>query len=113
MPTNETTAASTATPKLYDPQTESFAAIGEMRRARYKHQGTMTLLADGRVLVAGGAGDPELFDPETRRFTLVGSSNVLAGSFSTATRLASGQVLIAGGYGNGTGPRRSAWLFVP
>jgi hypothetical protein len=99
--------------ELYDTQTERFAVIGEMRRARYKHQGTMMLLSDGRVLVAGGAGDAELFDPVTRSFTLVMSSNALAGNFSTATRLTSGEVLIAGGYGNGTGPRRSAWLFVP
>jgi hypothetical protein len=99
--------------EVYDPQTEGFAAIGEMRRARYKHQGTLTLLADGRVLIAGGAGDPELFDPATRSFTLVGASNALAGNFSTSTRLANGQVLIAGGYGNGTGARRSAWLYVP
>ena len=84
-----------------------------MRRARYKHQGTMTLLSDGRVLIAGGAGDPELFDPGTGRFTLVASSNALAGNFSAVARLAKGQVLIAGGYGNGTDARSSAWLFVP
>lgn len=99
--------------EVYDSQTERFSSIGEMRRSRYKHQGTMTLLEDGRVLIAGGAGDAELFDPVTRSFTLVGTSNALAGHFSTATRLANGQVLIAGGYGNGTGARRSAQLFVP
>jgi hypothetical protein len=99
--------------EVYDPRTQRFATIGEMRRTRYKHQGTMTLLADGRVLIAGGAGDPEVFDPATGGFTLVDSSNALAGHFSTATRLASGDVLIAGGYGNTTDARRSAWLYVP
>jgi len=99
--------------EVYDPQTERFSAVGEMRRARYKHQGTMTLLPDGRLLIAGGAGDPELFDPATTRFTLVPSSNALAGSFSATAAVANGRVLIAGGYGNGTGARRSAWLFVP
>ena len=99
--------------EVYDPRTERFAPIGDMRRTRYKHQGTMTVLADGRVLIAGGSGDPELFDPTTGSFTLVGASNALAGNFSTATRLDNGQVLITGGYGNGTGPRRSAWLFIP
>ena len=99
--------------EVYDPKTERFASLGEMRRARYKHQGTMTLLADGRVLIAGGAGDPELFDPGTGRFTLVSASNALPGNFSAAAKLGNGQVLIAGGYGNGTGARKSAWLFVP
>ena len=99
--------------EVYDARTERFAPLGDMRRARYKHQGTMTLLADGRVLLAGGAGDPELFDPATGRFALVSASNALAGNFSTATKLASGQVLITGGYGNGSGPRASAWLFTP
>jgi len=99
--------------EVYDPQAERFAAIGEMRRARYKHQGTMALLPDGRVLIAGGAGDPEVFDPAALSFRLVASSNTLAGNFSTATPLSSGEVLIAGGYGNGTGPRLSAWMFVP
>jgi hypothetical protein len=98
---------------VYDPRTERFAAMGDMRRTRYKHQGTMTLLMDGRVLIAGGAGDPEIFDPATGSFTMVSSSNAMAGSFSTATRLASGEVLIAGGYGSGTTARRSAWLYVP
>jgi hypothetical protein len=99
--------------EVYDSRTERFVPLGEMRRARYKHQGTMTVLADGRVLIAGGAGDPEVFDPATGHFTLVAASNALAGNFSTATKLASGQVLIAGGYGNGTGARGSAWLFMP
>jgi len=99
--------------EVYDPQTERFSVAGDMRRPRYKHQGTMTPLADGRLLIAGGAGDPELFDPVSAHFTLVPSSNSMAGSFSAAARLSNGQVLVTGGYGNGTGPRRSAWLFVP
>ena len=99
--------------EAYDPQTERFTRVGEMRRARYKHQGTMTLLPDGHVFIAGGAGDAEVFDPVSAQFTLVGTSHVLAGNFSTAAQLLSGHVLIAGGYGNGTGPRSSAWLFAP
>jgi len=99
--------------EIYDPQSERFSSAGELRRARYKHQGTMTPLVDGRILVAGGAGDPELFDPVTARFTLVSSSNALAANFSTATRLENGHVLIVGGYGNGTAARNAAWLFIP
>jgi hypothetical protein len=99
--------------EVYEPETERFVPIGDMHRTRYKHQGTMTLLADGRILIAGGAGDPELFDPATRSFQLAGSSNALAPNFATATRLASGDVLITGGYGEGVSARPTAWLFVP
>jgi hypothetical protein len=66
---------------------------------------TATLLADGRVLVAGGRGpggavqaSAELFDPATGAFTPTGALRH-ARTFATATPLADGTVLIAGGYG--------------
>lgn len=89
--------------EIYDPQSERFSSAGQLTRARYKHQGTMTPLVDGRILIAGGAGELELFDAALGRFTLVSSPNALAGNFSTSTRLENGHVLIVGGYGNGTG----------
>lgn len=42
----------TATTELYDPATGSWAFTGSLNNARYSH--TATLLAEGRVLVAGG-----------------------------------------------------------
>jgi hypothetical protein len=64
---------------------------------------TATLLADGRVLVAGGfdASDAalasaQLYDPVTDRFSPTGSMTAARG-FHTATLLGDGRVLIAGG----------------
>jgi hypothetical protein len=59
------------------------------------------LLANGKVLVAGGFGDrasinsAELYDPATNTWTRTGSLNI-ARSRHVAALLASGQVLVAG-----------------
>jgi hypothetical protein len=56
-----------ATAYLYDPATGSFSPTGSMTVARERH--TATLLADGRVLVAGGwdefgqVGSAEIYQP--------------------------------------------------
>lgn len=76
------------------------AATVSMRQARVSH--TASLLADGRVLVAGGwtgnatTASTELYDPRTRRFSDAPpmSEPRMDG---TATPLASGKVLLAGG----------------
>ena len=78
-----------------------FRSIGDMASPRYQH--TATLLADGRVLIAGGRSlrDPvlattELWDPTTEAFTA--GPRLVAGRFGhTATRLTDGRVLIVGG----------------
>lgn len=70
--------------------------------ARFKH--TATLLPDGKVLIAGGAGDDsqlnnaELYDPATNRFSTTG--NLLVGRREhSATILPNGKVLLVGGTG--------------
>jgi len=43
----------TSLAQLYSPASQSFAETGSLNTARYRHSGTV--LADGRVLIAGGA----------------------------------------------------------
>lgn len=81
-------------------------ATGGLAVPRTGH--TATLLADGRVLVAGGqqgqlgmvVGSTEIFDPSTGAWTPTGSLNV-ARAFHVAVLLPDGKLLVAGGLGGG------------
>src|SRR5262245_28924552 len=88
-----------ASAELFDPDTGTFTATGDMTTARTNHRAT--LLPDGRVLIVSGDvhGDPnsgtaEIYDPSTGTFTAAGSTSI--GSVSAATLLDNGKVLITG-----------------
>jgi N-acetylneuraminic acid mutarotase len=84
-------------------------------------EATITLLSDGRVLVAGGqsfgVGTAELYDPTTGTWTATASMS--AGRIDhTAVLLPDGQVLVTGGYtydttGNNGTALSSAELYDP
>ncbi|MCU1330988.1 MAG: hypothetical protein JWN34_6358 [Bryobacterales bacterium] len=99
--------------EVFDPATRRFEATADMRFGRYKHRGTAFLLSSGRLLLAGGATHAEEYDPLTGESAVVGGDIRMAGQFSAAALLAGERVLITGGYGDGTGPRSSAWIYEP
>ncbi len=90
------------TAELYDPATGSGVATGKLNTPRIGF--TATLLATGKVLVAGGVDNAddslssaELYDPGTGTWSYTGDL-VTARLEHSATALADGRVLIAGGW---------------
>ncbi len=95
--------------ELFDPASNSFTTLPAMNSAHSVH--TATLLATGKVLIAGGVINPsfgqgptnmaELFDPVLGTFTsLSPNTMVSARENHTTTLLPNGQLLICGGLNN-------------
>ncbi|HEV2377972.1 MAG TPA: kelch repeat-containing protein, partial [Streptosporangiaceae bacterium] len=97
---------------------DAWVPVGSMNAPREHF--TATVLANGKVLVAGGQSatdiplsSAELYNPATRTFSLTGSLNSPR-SYSTATLLHNGEVLVAGGDQSVTNPPlSSAELYDP
>jgi hypothetical protein len=96
-----------AAPKLYDPTTNTVAALGLPAQPPFLFGHTASLLPTAKVLIAGGkdlAADyyapslkrAELYDPDSRTFQATQSLQI-ARSGHTATLLPGGLLLIAGG----------------
>jgi N-acetylneuraminic acid mutarotase len=103
--------------EIYDPIANGWGRGATMLSTRAFH--TATLLADGRVLVAGGesATGPylattELYDPITNRWTFAGPLSATRGAH-TASLLPDGRVLVAGGWGSGPDTTASAEIYEP
>ena len=114
----------TVSAELYDPTSGSWTAVGHMLENHGIACAT-TLLADGRVLVAGGSkaawwtgalASAEIYDPGTRTWTTAGKHGSRPVPDQTATLLPGGQVLVAGGQNvisGVTSPMASAELYDP
>jgi hypothetical protein len=93
-----------------------FSPTASMSTARDSH--TATLLANGKVLVAGGyngsssVSTAELYDPVANTWSGAGSLSV-ARQLHTATLLANGKVLVAGGHSSSGLSLSSAELYDP
>jgi hypothetical protein len=121
---NYTVAVYTTAAELYDPATGKFSPTGSM--VQPQGGATVTRLADGRVLFAGGAqfsssggqlvitrlATAELYDPTTGAFSMTGSMTHPRNDH-TAALLHSGEVLIAGGDMNSSDEDKTAELYDP
>ena len=104
-----------------DLKTKTYGTIVEAARlseARATH--SATLLANGKVLIAGGMerngvffDSADIFDPKTNAFALAKGRMSRKRAGHSATPLADGRVLITGGWANRDAPEATAEIYDP
>jgi hypothetical protein len=109
-----------ASAEIYDPATRRFESAGSLKTARHKHDAV--LLADGRVLVLGGAdrtdrrhyATTEVYNPASAAFepgpAMAHTRYKIAG---TAVRLANGDLLVPSGAREAEILDRASFTFRP
>lgn len=100
-----------ASAEIYNPAKAVFSTVGNMNTARFKLPEAVTLLKNGKVLIAGGGEQVELYNPATSSFSVSTGRMDAARFYSTATLLRDGRVLIAGGYDNHSLASTKAWVY--
>jgi len=82
-----------STAELYDPTSNTWSTVGSLSAARYRH--AATVLASGKVLVAGGAGltTAEVFDPSSNTWSPAGPMTAGRDSVRAVT-LTGGKALV-------------------
>jgi len=105
-----------ASSETFDPSTGQFTAAGMMTTQRLWQ--TASLLASGKVLVAGGESlsqtnaSADLFDPTSGSFVATGNMTEPR-FYHAASTLNDGTVLISGGSDNGTRAKATAEIYDP
>ena len=95
--------------ELWGPQ--GTAAGPRMNEGRYKFLDAVTVLSDGRVLVAGSGTRAELLDTRQLAFRALEPAIGAKLAFASATPLADGRILVAGGYDPDIRVNDGAWIF--
>lgn len=102
--------------RLYDPESNSWSDAGVQSVTR--SMPSMTLLANGKVLLAGGVSSggvretsAEIYDPRTRTWTMTGSM-AMGRNAHAAVLMSDGRVLVTSGFG-GAGEVLGAEIYDP
>lgn len=105
------------TAEIYDPAADTWTPTAPMTMTQNRTHATATLLADGRVAVAGG-GDMdgwdfgiEVFDPQANTWQRLGDLG-RAIFLHTASRIAGGGLVLVGGIDNLDGETLASTLWV-
>ena len=82
--------------EVYDPDSGTWTATGPMDPSAEESDGPLTVLQDGRVLLAGREG-AQVYDPASGTWTATGPMVESESSHSNTLVLRDGRVLVAGG----------------